>query len=124
VLLFVGGGLFAFSNLPVEAFPDVTDTQVTVISLFPGRAAEEAEKQVTIPLEVGLSGLPGAVRLFSHTQFGLSFVIITFDDRYSGYHRSTTSMVPIVSASMRTRPSRFSFSPRGSPTPAICSGKE
>jgi len=83
--LFVGAGLFAFNNLPVEAFPDVTDTQVTVIALHPGRAAEEVEKQVTIPLEVGLSGLPGAVRLFSHTQFGLSFVIITFDDRYSGY---------------------------------------
>jgi len=83
--LFVGAGLWAFKNLPVEAFPDVTDTQVTVIALYPGRAAEEVEKQVTIPLEVGLSGLPGAVRLFSHTQFGLSFVIITFDDRYSGY---------------------------------------
>ena len=83
--LFVGAGLVAFNNLPVEAFPDVTDTQVTVITLHPGRAAEEVEKQVTIPLEVGLSGLPGAVRLFSHTQFGLSFVIITFDDRYSGY---------------------------------------
>jgi cobalt-zinc-cadmium resistance protein CzcA len=84
-IMFVGGGLLAFRNLPVEAFPDVTDTQVTVIALHPGRAAEEVEKQVTIPLEVGLSGLPGAVRLFSHTQFGLSFVIITFDDRYSGY---------------------------------------
>src|SRR6202165_625426 len=85
VILFVGGGLFAFNNLPVEAFPDVTDTQVTVIALYPGRAAEECEKQVTIPLKVGLSGLRAAVRLFSHTQFGLSFVIITFDDRYSGY---------------------------------------
>src|SRR5690242_20112873 len=83
--LFVGGGLWAYSNLPVEAFPDVTDTQVQVITLFPGRAAEEVEKQVTIPMEVGLSGLPGAVRMFSHTQFGLSFVILTFDDRYSGY---------------------------------------
>src|SRR5262249_20680039 len=66
---------------------DVTDTQVTVIALYPGRAAEEVEKQVTIPLEIGLSGLPGSVRVFSHTQFGLSFVIITFDDRYSGYFR-------------------------------------
>ena len=84
-VLFIGAGAFAFKNLPVEAFPDVTDTQVTVISLFPGRAAEEVEKQVTVPLEVGLSGLPGAVRMFSHTQFGLSFVIITFDDRYNGY---------------------------------------
>src|SRR2546429_8603619 len=85
VALFAGRGIWAFANLPVEAFPDVTDTQVTVISLFPGRAAEEVEKQVTIPLEVSLSGLPGAVRMFSHTQFGLSFLIITFDDRYNGY---------------------------------------
>ncbi|HEX2565380.1 MAG TPA: CusA/CzcA family heavy metal efflux RND transporter [Burkholderiales bacterium] len=84
-VIFIGAGAFAFKNLPVEAFPDVTDTQVTVISLYPGRAAEEVEKQVTVPLEVGLSGLPGAVRMFSHTQFGLSFVIITFDDRYNGY---------------------------------------
>src|SRR2546422_6295137 len=83
--LFIGAGVWAFSNLPVEAFPDVTDTQVTVISLYPGRAAEEVEKQVTVPLEVGLSGLPGAIRMFSHTQFGLSFIILTFDDRYSGY---------------------------------------
>src|SRR2546430_3034865 len=85
VALFIGGGIWAFKNLPVEAFPDVTDTQVTVISLFPGRAAEEVEKQITIPLEVGLSGLPGAVRMFSHTQFGLSFIILPFGDRYSGY---------------------------------------
>ena len=83
--VFIIAGAFAFKNLPVEAFPDVTDTQVTVIALQPGRAAEEVEKQVTIPLEVSLSGLPGAVRMFSHTQFGLSFVIITFDDRYNGY---------------------------------------
>ena len=78
-ILFVGAGLIAFNRLPVEAFPDVTDTQVTVISLYPGRAAEEVEKQVTVPLEVALSGLPGAVRMFVHTQFGLSFLIITFD---------------------------------------------
>jgi len=85
VALFVGAGVWAFANLPVEAFPDVTDTQVTVISLYPGRAAEEVEKQVTVPLEVALSGLPGAVRMFSHTQFGLSFLILTFDDRANGY---------------------------------------
>src|ERR1700681_1831760 len=85
LLVFIGGGLIAFKNLPVEAFPDVTDTQVTVIALQPGRAAEEVEKQVTIPLEVALSGLPGAVRMFSHTQFGLSFVIITFEDPSNAY---------------------------------------
>ena len=80
LILFIGGGIWAFKNLPVEAFPDVTDTQANVIALFPGRAAEEVEKQVTVPLEVALSGLPGAVRMFSHTQFGLCFIIITFND--------------------------------------------
>ncbi|HYL90522.1 MAG TPA: CusA/CzcA family heavy metal efflux RND transporter [Burkholderiales bacterium] len=83
--LFVGAGLWAFINLPVEAFPDVTDTQANVIALYPGRAAEEVEKQVTVPLEVALSGLPGAVRMFSHTQFGLSFLIVTFNDSVNGY---------------------------------------
>lgn len=84
-ILFIGAGVTAFNGLPVEAFPDVTDTQVTVITLYPGRAAEEVEKQVTVPLEVGLSGLPGAVRMFAHTQFGLSFLIVTFDDKVNGY---------------------------------------
>jgi cobalt-zinc-cadmium resistance protein CzcA len=79
--LFVAGGVVAFLNLPIEAFPDVSDTQVNVISLYPGRAPEEVEKQVTIPLETVLSGLPHSVRLFSHTQFGLSFIMITFDDK-------------------------------------------
>ena len=80
-LLFTMAGIIAFSNLSVEAFPDVTDTQVTVIALYPGRAAEEVEKQVTLPLEVALSGLPNAIRVFSHTQFGLSFTVITYDDK-------------------------------------------
>ena len=83
--LFVAGGLAAFHQLPIEAFPDVSDTQVTVITLYPGRAAEEVEKQVTIPLEVALAGLPNAVRMFSHTQFGLSYLILTFDDRATPY---------------------------------------
>ena len=85
VIVFIGGGVWAFINLPVEAFPDVTDTQANVIALYPGRAAEEVEKQVTVPLEVALSGLPGAVRMFSHTQFGLSFIIVTFNDSVNGY---------------------------------------
>jgi cobalt-zinc-cadmium resistance protein CzcA len=80
ILIFVMAGLFAFKNLSVEAFPDVTDAQVTVIALYPGRAAEEVEKQVTLPLEVALSGLPKSIRVFSHTQFGLSYTVITYDD--------------------------------------------
>src|SRR5438093_4077758 len=85
VTLFIAAGIAAFRSLPVEAFPDVTDTQVQVITLFPGRAAEEVEKQVTIPIEIGLSGIPHSVRLFSHTQFGLSFIAVTFDDAVDAY---------------------------------------
>ena len=84
-VLFIGGGVLAFKQLPVEAFPDVTDTQVTVITLFPGRAAEEVERQVTFPLEIALAGLPNSIRMFSHTQFGLSFIIITFNDDANAY---------------------------------------
>src|SRR5438093_1114617 len=84
-VLFGAGGFVAFRSLPVEAFPDVTDVQVTVITLFPGHAPEEVEKQVTIPLEIALSGLPNAVRMFSHTQFGLSYIILTFNDNANDY---------------------------------------
>jgi heavy metal efflux system protein len=84
-VLFIAGGIAAFRSLPVEAFPDVTDVQTTVITLFPGHAAEEVEKQVTIPLEIALAGVPHSVRMFSHTQFGLSFLTLTFDDEVDDY---------------------------------------
>ena len=79
--LFVAGGLAAFKNLPIEAFPDVSDVQVNVITLYPGRAAEEVERQVTIPIETALAGTPNSVRVFSHTQFGLSYLMVTFNDK-------------------------------------------
>ena len=80
-VLFISGGIMAFLQLPIEAFPDVSDIQATVISLYPGRAPEEVEQQVTMPIETALNGLPHMVRMFSHTQFGLSFIMLTFDDR-------------------------------------------
>ncbi len=80
-LIFIAGGIIAFLNLPVEAFPDVSDTQVNVIALYPGRAAEEVERQVTIPIETALNSTPNVVRMFSHTQFGLSYIILTFNDK-------------------------------------------
>ena len=85
VVLFVAAGLLAFSTLPIEAFPDVSDIQVNVVALFPGHAAEEVEKQVTISMETSLAGLPHNVRMFSHTQFGLSYVVLTFDDAVNDY---------------------------------------
>jgi len=83
MVLFIGIGITSFRSLPIEAFPDVTDTQVTVVSLYPGRAPEEVEKQVTIPLEIALAGVPNSIRMFSHTQFGLSFLVVTFDEKPS-----------------------------------------
>src|SRR3954463_464601 len=85
LVLFIGVGIFAFKTLPIEAFPDVTDIQVTVVTLFPGHASEEVEKQVTIPLEIALVGLPHSLRVFSHTQFGLSSTYVTFDDEVDNY---------------------------------------
>jgi heavy metal efflux system protein len=80
-LIFAVAGVIAFQALPVEAFPDVSDTQVNVIALYPGRAAEEVERQVTIPIETALSSVPNVVRAFSHTQFGLCFMILTFNEK-------------------------------------------
>src|SRR5438046_8418767 len=78
-ILFVAGGIVAFKSLPIEAFPDVSDIQVAVITLFPGHAPEEVEKQVTIPLEIALSGLTHQVRLFSHNTLGSSDLMCPFD---------------------------------------------
>ncbi len=80
-LIFAVAGVIAFQQLPVEAFPDVSDTQVNIIALYPGRAAEEVERQVTIPIETAMSSVPNVVRAFSHTQFGLSFMILTFNEK-------------------------------------------
>src|SRR5262249_20827542 len=73
-------GLYALSKLKIEAFPDVTNGQVMVITLYPGQAAEEVEKQVTIPVERALVGLPNVLIQRSITSFGLSQVIVTFED--------------------------------------------
>lgn len=99
-VLLIGGGFLAFKNLPIEAFPDVSDTQVTVITLFPGRAAEEVEKQVTIPIEVALSGVPNAVRVFSHTQFGLSYMVVTFNDKANDYFARAQVMERLQTADL------------------------
>jgi cobalt-zinc-cadmium resistance protein CzcA len=73
-------GWHAFRSLTIEAFPDPTDTQVNVITLFPGQPAEEVERQISLPIERALNGTPGLLRLRSLSLFGLSYVTLTFDD--------------------------------------------
>jgi len=73
-------GLHAWNQTPIEAFPDVTNAQVTVIAQLPGYAPEEIERRVTVPLERSLNGTPGMTMLRSESLFGLSLVTLTFDD--------------------------------------------
>jgi cobalt-zinc-cadmium resistance protein CzcA len=77
---FIVFGLITFAKLKIEAFPDVTNVQVMVITLFPGQAAEEVEKKITIPVERALTGTPRMLVQRSITSFGLSQVIVTFED--------------------------------------------
>ena len=79
VLLFIWG-IISFHNLPVEAYPDVANTWVQVITQWPGRAAEELEQQVTIPIEIQMNGIPHLVHLRSVSLAGLSVVNLIFDD--------------------------------------------
>jgi cobalt-zinc-cadmium resistance protein CzcA len=79
-LLLVFWGAISFHQLPVEAYPDIADNYVTVITQWPGRSAEEIEQQVTIPIEVQMAGMPHMTYLRSESIFGLSFVIMIFDD--------------------------------------------
>jgi len=79
-LLLLVWGAISFKNLPVEAYPDVANNYVQVITQWPGRAAEEVEQQVTIPIEVQMNGLPQLVSLRSWSLAGLSSINLTFDD--------------------------------------------
>src|SRR6201993_2749454 len=78
--LLLGWGIISFHNLPVEAYPDIADNYVTVITQWPGRSAEEVEQQVTIPIEIQMGGMPHMTFLRSESIFGLSFIIMVFDD--------------------------------------------
>ena len=79
LLLFVWG-VIAFKKLPVEAYPDVANTWVQVITQWPGRAAEEVEQQVTVPIEIQMNGIPHLQHVRSASLAGLSVVNLIFDD--------------------------------------------
>jgi cobalt-zinc-cadmium resistance protein CzcA len=79
-VLLVIWGVISFHNLPVEAYPDVANNYVQIVTQWPGRAAEEVEQQVTIPIEIVVNGLPHLDHLRSISMFGLSNLILIFDD--------------------------------------------
>src|SRR5580658_7100850 len=79
-LVLFGWGAISFHQLPVEAYPDVADNYVEIITQWPGISAEQIEQQVTIPLEIVMNGIPHVVHLRSFSLFGLSDIKLIFDD--------------------------------------------
>jgi cobalt-zinc-cadmium resistance protein CzcA len=79
ILLFAWG-IISFHNLPVEAYPDVANNYVQIITQWPGRAAEEVEQQITIPIEIQMAGIPHMQHLRSTSLAGLSSIMLIFDD--------------------------------------------
>jgi cobalt-zinc-cadmium resistance protein CzcA len=80
VVVLTAWGIVSFRNLPVEAYPDVANNYVQIITQWPGRSAEEIERQVTVPVEIQMAGIPHLTHLRSTTLSGLSSLMLIFDD--------------------------------------------
>jgi cobalt-zinc-cadmium resistance protein CzcA len=80
VVVLTAWGIVSFRNLPVEAYPDVANNYVQIITQWPGRSAEEVERQVTVPVEIQMAGIPHLTHLRSTTLAGLSSLMLIFDD--------------------------------------------
>lgn len=79
-VLLILGGILTFRQMPIEAFPDVTNTEIDIITQWQGRSAEEVEKFITIPIEIAMNPVQKKIHLRSSSIFGLSFIKILFDD--------------------------------------------
>src|SRR5579871_5032662 len=109
LLLFAWGGV-SFHQLPVEAYPDVANNYVEIITQWPGISAEQIEQQVTVPLEIGMNGIPGVSHLRSFSIFGLSDLKLIFEDDTSDFENrervlerlSQVSLPPGVTPQMGT----------------------
>ena len=80
MVVIIAWGIFSFRNLPIEAYPDVANNYVQIITQWPGRSAEEIERQVTVPVEIQMAGIPHLTHLRSTTLAGLSSLMLIFDD--------------------------------------------
>jgi len=109
-LLLFGAGIVAFHMLPIEAYPDVANNYVDVITQWPGISAEQIEQQVTIPLEIAMNGIPHVTHLRSFSLFGLSDLKLIFDDEEENFRNrervlerlSQVNLPPGVSPQMGT----------------------
>ncbi|HYL14940.1 MAG TPA: CusA/CzcA family heavy metal efflux RND transporter [Terriglobales bacterium] len=101
VLLFIWGAV-SFHNLPIEAYPDVADTYVQIITQWPGHAAEEVEQQITVPLEVQLNGVSHMTHLRSISMSGLSVITIIYDDEITTFTARQEAIDRLAQATMPT----------------------
>ena len=99
-LVIAAFGLRAYFDTPVEAYPDVTNIQVTVITQLPGNAPEEMERRVTVPLERELNGTPSMTLMRSMSLFGLSLITLTFSDDTSSFLARTTVLQRTAAADL------------------------
>lgn len=100
IAIIIVGGVVAFLNTPVETFPDVTNTNVIVITQWPGRSAEEVERFVTLPLETELNSVPRKSTLRSVSLFGLSVVTMIFEDGVDNFTAQTNVANRIASVDL------------------------
>ena len=78
-------GVYAFRQQPVDAYPDISSQMVQIITVYPGRAPEDVERQVTVPIEIGMRNVPKVEVIRSRTIFGLSVVQLVFEEGTDGY---------------------------------------
>jgi heavy metal efflux system protein len=84
-LVLIGAGSWSLNRLPVDAYPDLSPPMVEIITQWPGHAAEEVERLITVPAEVGMNGIPQTTAMRSISLYGLSDLILTFHDGTDNY---------------------------------------
>lgn len=93
-------GVYAYKATPIETFPDVTNTQIIIITQWAGRSAEEVEKFITIPLEVELNSVQKKINLRTNSSFGLSYITMIFDDDVEDAFARQQVMSRIINADL------------------------
>ena len=117
-LILLGAGIRSLDRLPVDAYPDLSPPLVDIVTQWPGHAAEEVERQITIPVERGLNGIPHATALRSVSLYGLSDVVITSENGTDGYfaRQQVYNALPDITLPSGVTPS---ISPMSSPSGLI-----
>ncbi|MBS1564134.1 MAG: efflux RND transporter permease subunit, partial [Bacteroidetes bacterium] len=99
-IVLVALGVWSYKETPIETFPDVTNTQIVIITQWPGRSAEEVEKFITIPLETVLNSVQKKANLRTNSSFGLSFITLIFDDDVDDAFARQQVMSRIINADL------------------------